>query len=62
MFRLGDLQAALAGAGAAVTDEASAMEAAGRAPRLVPGSLENFKITYPSDFALAERLLRTRPC
>lgn len=62
MFRLGDLQAALAAAGAAVTDEAGAMEAAGHAPRLVPGSLENFKVTYPSDFALAERLLRTRAC
>jgi len=62
MFRLGDLRQALASAGAAVTDEASAMEATGRAPRLVPGSLENFKVTYPSDFALAERLLRTRPC
>lgn len=60
MFRLGELQQALANAGA-VTDEASAIEASGRAPRLVPGSLENFKVTYPSDFALAERLLRTRP-
>jgi 2-C-methyl-D-erythritol 4-phosphate cytidylyltransferase len=26
----------------------------------VPGALENFKITYPQDFVLAERLLRTR--
>lgn len=60
MFRLGELQQALASAGA-VTDEASAIEATGRAPRLVPGSFENFKVTYPSDFALAERLLRTRP-
>jgi 2-C-methyl-D-erythritol 4-phosphate cytidylyltransferase len=61
MFRLGDLQQALSSAGA-VTDEASAIEATGRAPRLVPGSFENFKVTYPSDFALAERLLRTRTC
>lgn len=60
MFRLGLLQSALAQAGAQVTDEASAIEAAGHAPLLVPGALENFKITYPSDFALAERLLRTR--
>lgn len=59
MFRLGELQAALSHAGA-VTDEASAIEATGRAPKLVPGSFENFKVTYPSDFALAERLLRTR--
>ncbi len=60
MFRIGPLLAALAHAGAAVTDEASAMEAMGAAPKLVPGSLENFKITYPADFDLAERLLRTR--
>lgn len=60
MFRLGLLRAALAAAGAAVTDEASAIEALGHAPRLVAGSLENFKLTWPADFALAERLLRTR--
>jgi 2-C-methyl-D-erythritol 4-phosphate cytidylyltransferase len=60
MFRIGLLQQALAQAGDAVTDEASAVEAIGHAPRLVPGSLENFKITWPGDFALAERLLRTR--
>jgi 2-C-methyl-D-erythritol 4-phosphate cytidylyltransferase len=62
MFRLGDLQQALASAGPAVTDEAGAIEAMGRSPLLVPGSMENFKLTYPSDFALAERLLRTRTC
>ncbi len=60
MFRIGPLRAALAAAGAGVTDEASAMEAMGQAPRLVAGSLENFKVTYPADFDLAERLLRTR--
>ncbi len=60
MFRIGPLQEALAEAGAKVTDEAGAMEAAGYSPRLVPGSLENFKVTYPADFDLAERLLRTR--
>jgi len=60
MFRLGPLREALAQAGAAVTDEASAIEAQGGAPRLVPGEAENFKLTYPGDFALAERLLRTR--
>jgi 2-C-methyl-D-erythritol 4-phosphate cytidylyltransferase len=60
MFRLGMLRKALAHAGAAVTDEASAIEAIGLAPRLVMGSLENFKLTYADDFALAERLLRTR--
>ncbi len=59
MFRLGTLQDALA-ATAQVTDEASAIEAAGLAPRLVACSMENFKITWPADFDLAERLLRTR--
>ena len=43
-----------------ITDEASAIEAAGRAPRLVRGDVENLKVTWPEDFALAERLLRTR--
>lgn len=61
MFRLGPLMAALASATGNVTDEASAIEATGQRPLLVPGSLENFKITWPADFALAERLLRTRP-
>lgn len=60
MFRLGLLQSALAHAGEAVTDEASAIEALGHRPKLVQGALENFKITYPQDFVLAERLLRTR--
>ncbi|PPE70569.1 2-C-methyl-D-erythritol 4-phosphate cytidylyltransferase [Caldimonas thermodepolymerans] len=60
MFRLGLLRPALLHAGDSVTDEASAVEALGHAPRLVRGSLENFKVTYPQDFALAERLLRTR--
>ena len=61
MFRLGMLLSALEAAPGTVTDEASAIEATGRRPLLVPGSLENFKITWPADFALAERLLRTRP-
>lgn len=61
MFRLGLLARALAAAGDMVTDEASAIEALGLAPRLVAASAENFKLTYPGDFELAERLLRTRP-
>ena len=60
MFRLGLLRQALAQAGPAVTDEASAVEALGLAPRLVPGEYENLKITWPADLALAERLLQTR--
>lgn len=61
MFRIGLLAQALAAAGGAVTDEASAIEALGLAPRLVAASAENFKVTYPTDFELAERLLGTRP-
>ncbi len=60
MFRLGLLQRALDHAGAEVTDESSAVEALGLAPRLVPGDLENLKLTWPADFALAARLLESR--
>ena len=60
MFRLAALQAALTAAGDAVTDEASAMELAGQAPRLVEGSAQNFKVTYPQDFALAQAVLQSR--
>jgi 2-C-methyl-D-erythritol 4-phosphate cytidylyltransferase len=60
MFRIGMLRDALAFAGAAVTDEASAIEALGHAPKLVAGPLENFKVTWPADFDLAARLLKTR--
>ena len=60
MFRIGVLQQALVQAGDQVTDEASAIEALGHAPLLVPGEMENFKVTWPADFDVAERLLRTR--
>ena len=60
MFRLGRLQQALAQAGDAVTDEASALETLGEKPLLVPGELENFKLTWPQDLVLAERLLALR--
>lgn len=59
MFRLGMLASALASAGDQVTDEASAIELLGHRPRLVRGDYENFKLTWPGDFALAERLLVT---
>lgn len=61
MFRLGLLAPALAHAGPGVTDESSAVEALGHEPKLVRGDWENFKLTWPGDFALAERLLATRP-
>ena len=60
MFRLGVLQRALETAGSQVTDESSAIEALGLAPRLVNGSAQNFKVTYPEDFALAEAVLQAR--
>ncbi len=64
MFRIGMLRDALRAGFArrdlAITDEASAIEAAGHAPRLVRGDFENIKVTWPEDFALAERLLRSR--
>lgn len=60
MFRIAPLTDALDKVGANVTDEASAMEAMGLHPRLVPGSAQNFKVTYPDDFALAEAVLAQR--
>ena len=60
MFRLGPLMTALQRVGSAATDESSAMEAMGLRPLLVPGSAENFKVTYPEDFALAEAILLAR--
>ncbi len=60
MFRLGLLRSALEAAGHGVTDESAAVEALGLAPRLVAAPLENFKVTWPQDFELAGRLLRSR--
>jgi 2-C-methyl-D-erythritol 4-phosphate cytidylyltransferase len=60
MFRLQALQQALQAAGDAVTDESSAMEHMGLQPRLVEGSAQNFKVTYPQDFALAAAVLASR--
>ena len=60
MFRIGPLIDALRAAGDQVTDEASAMEAQGLQPLLVAGSAQNFKVTYPDDFALAQAVLMGR--
>ena len=60
MFRIGALLAALDAAGDAVTDESSAMEAQGLQPLLVEGNAQNFKVTYPEDFALAQTILKSR--
>ncbi len=65
MLRLQALHDALADVAssgfAGITDEASAMERLGLQPRLVAGSAQNFKVTYPADFALAEAILRSQP-
>ena len=61
MFRLGELFDALTQAlaeGWLVTDDASAMELAGYAPRLLEGRSDNIKITRPEDLRLAEFYLR----
>ncbi|MGH8441947.1 MAG: 2-C-methyl-D-erythritol 4-phosphate cytidylyltransferase [Nevskiaceae bacterium] len=57
LFRLDLLRAALEDCivrGIEITDEAAAMEATGRRPRLVHGSESNLKVTVPDDLALAE--------
>jgi 2-C-methyl-D-erythritol 4-phosphate cytidylyltransferase len=43
-----------------VTDEASAIEAAGLHPRLVEGDATNLKVTFPLDLHLAEWILTNR--
>ncbi|MBK8118393.1 MAG: 2-C-methyl-D-erythritol 4-phosphate cytidylyltransferase [Sulfuritalea sp.] len=43
-----------------VTDEASAIEALGLAPRLVAADVSNLKVTYPLDLQLAEWILQNR--
>lgn len=60
MFRIGPLAEALRAAGHVVTDESSAMEAMGLQPRLVVGGAQNFKVTWPEDFALAAAVLAAR--
>ena len=57
MFRYGVLIEALQRF-ADVTDEAGAIERMGLKPRLVPGDARNIKVTYPSDFALAEAYIK----
>jgi len=58
MFRTGLLAQALSKAPGA-TDEASAVEKMGLKPRLVLGSRQNLKVTYPEDVAIAQAILKT---
>ncbi len=61
MFRIGALRVALEkslSCGDEITDEATAVEAAGGHPKLVAGHADNIKITLPGDLALAELFLK----
>ena len=60
MFRAGLLLQALARAKGVPTDEAAAVEQLGLKPRVVAGSRENLKVTWPEDVAIAEGILRSR--
>ena len=60
MFRAGVLLQALLRARGRVTDEASAIEQMGLQPKLVAGSRENIKVTWPEDLAMADATLRRR--
>ncbi|GAB3766590.1 2-C-methyl-D-erythritol 4-phosphate cytidylyltransferase [Ramlibacter monticola] len=60
MFRLGMLRQALEASGGEITDESSAIEQMGLKPLLVEAGAQNFKVTYPEDFAMAEAVLRGR--
>jgi len=60
MFKVGALLSAIQyarKAGVELTDEASAMEATGGAPLLIPCAPDNIKITLPQDIAMAETIL-----
>ncbi|MFZ6844918.1 2-C-methyl-D-erythritol 4-phosphate cytidylyltransferase [Undibacterium sp. RuTC16W] len=63
MFRHAALSDALDAAGEAteVTDESSAMEAAGYVPVMVEGHPRNLKVTLPSDLALVQSYLAGTP-
>jgi 2-C-methyl-D-erythritol 4-phosphate cytidylyltransferase len=60
MFRAGLLAQALRQAGNSITDEAGAIEQMGLKPRLVAGSRDNLKVTYPDDIVIAEAILARR--
>jgi 2-C-methyl-D-erythritol 4-phosphate cytidylyltransferase len=60
MFRHGLLLRAMERAGPDVTDEASAVEALGLAPRLVESERSNLKVTFPDDLEVAAWRLAVR--
>ena len=64
MFRLGTLHQALADSlvsDVVITDEASAMEWAGHAPRLIEGRADNIKVTRPEDLEWLRQRRASRP-
>ncbi len=63
MFRFGLLRDALFAAkkqNLQVTDEASAVEFAGFSVKIVEGRMDNMKVTYSDDLALAEAILQAQ--
>lgn len=63
VFEVSLLKAALQAAleqGAEITDDCSAVERLGKIVYLAEGSEENIKLTTPTDFVLAEAILRAR--
>ncbi|MEE9446438.1 MAG: 2-C-methyl-D-erythritol 4-phosphate cytidylyltransferase [Arenicellales bacterium] len=60
LFKVSELKQSIEQAmnkGVLITDEASAMEAAGYSPLLIPCSPDNIKITLPEDMQFAEMIL-----
>ena len=58
MFRFDLLNKALTSFKGNPTDESEAIEAFGLSPKIVKGSLVNFKITYPDDLMRVEKLIK----
>ncbi|MBT7407752.1 MAG: 2-C-methyl-D-erythritol 4-phosphate cytidylyltransferase [Nitrosomonadales bacterium] len=58
MFRFDLLKDALKSFKGSPTDESEAIEAIGLFPKVVKGSLDNFKITFPEDLVRVERLVK----
>jgi 2-C-methyl-D-erythritol 4-phosphate cytidylyltransferase/2-C-methyl-D-erythritol 2,4-cyclodiphosphate synthase len=54
------LKAYKAAEGTSVTDEAELLESIGIAAKVIPGSEDNFKITFPEDLERAREVLRRR--
>ena len=59
-FRFAALLAAHRAGTQGATDDAALLEAAGQTVRLVPGSEDNIKLTYPEDEVRLDRILATR--